>query len=772
MVSSHPNERWRMSVRLAEKLSVRCDPEFWAAHADFAQYVRRSDPTKPNGSIAMQMENVPLEVQKQFGLAPNSPNVFYYTEEVTGADADVFLQFTADEGTKIVGMKRDEFEDMLRQAEARWEASGRTRVQIICGFTLNRIGRSDTAVYMLRRMAKKMYGMLLVWTADNPGTFIRPHKRDGALQLWAVIDLAGGSELDTKSVFVGGTKIMHAKNSPDRSLSERAVGYERFPVDASGTEITDLTAKIDHYRLRICTSEVPIVEGAFSLCLDGVRPRRIAQRLQSKYGNHPKTGRPWSERAVRWMLRNSLYIGTRRYGRRGAFEPGSKRRLARPEAEQTESPYTAALHIIPTETFHAVQRRLSAWAGDKKGSMGRPRGRELYFDRNKLLRCALCEGCLTINKYGEKYSYRCNHLAERGFPQCQSHPVGKMVGETVIEEGVDPAITRMLQQAFEHLADYRRQLEREVASNRGRSNREREALEEQLRQARMALEESKGRILALAMTASPATIQLLDADIQAKAKEIESLQHRIETFGQSEADKQKQEMLYLLNGMESFTASDFTRRRALLKKLVATVWIWPDARVWIHWKGVSEEESRAQCLKELGRVIGEAKAWESIDFARMEEETKRLIEGGEIPQEAFLDIVSNATTYSWLVKGRPINPSTLLKLFKRAKDEYVDMARLRREVLAWMQERAEEGATVYRLAQDTGLARRTVEKMLEGGPLRRDSFIKAAHVIGGAEQFRLLPQGLHDPASVDAVLYWQGMGDDSLADDVSGSSGT
>jgi len=754
-----------------KRLAIPSNREFWLA-ADVIFYKRRSDPGKAgNLSLQMQEEDVPKRLQATAGCtlaeieaAGGTVSVFE-DEDISGTDADTRVDLDDSAEITIRGFKRGAYQGMLKQARDRWRATGRP--QVIAGFMLNRVGRSLDSVYLLRNVAREMRGNLHIWVTDQAGMFVDPTSDHGRMQLFMSIDYAANAESKVKRQFVSGIKDHIAETDPDRSLSERLAGYRRYPCDQFGQRLEDLSVVPDHYRLEVDAATRLIPERAFALAQSGVRPRQIAQALQREFGPHPISGRRWTRTAVSWMLRNTLYIGYRTYKRRTTDDAGSSHRYAVPTEEQMRSPYKETLRIVPDEVFFAVQRRLTEWAGRRE--MGRPLQAEAYFHRTEVLRCGICERALTITKQGEKHWYRCDGLTNRGYPRCQSHEVSALDGH----------LTTVVASMFSSVDDYRRRLQRDLSASR---NGDRLAmLQAQLKRLQDELTEKKARMLRAASddTLGKHARKAINDDFEAAAEAVEQKEQEIQRFGQSAGDKAKAELLSVLNAVAAFQVAPFAERKAIFLKLFDGIFVWPDGAHYLQMKGESLDATRQKILELTGRVLGEGRGWGAVDFVRLEADTRRLIEEGEIPQEAFADLVSSATTYQWFVKKRTITPTTVVRLYRRALTEWVNLPALRTALEGWIDAAVASGMSWYAIEKDAAVAKGTLQKLHRRGPVRRDSLVKLAPMVGGLEAFSVLPDWLYQPPSLDDVAAMldqreqlKAPGNPSLASDESGDTGT
>ena len=645
------------------------------------------------------------------------------------------------------GFKRLIFADMLANAIRQYRATG--RMQIICVALLNRLGRSKATVVFVQNASLQCDGLLQVWSADSPGTLIAPNSQDGEIRLLLACEVSGKGESHTKREFVTNTRIRIAQQDCScRSLGERLPGYRPYPVDKEGNRLgPEQIRNIDHWRHEIDPVARAVPELAFpALVGDNLRPGEIVGLLQRQLGNHPIRGTPWTRQQVLWLLQNSLYIGRRAYNRSESISLGRSKRRKRNSADQLiySRRCEHGIQIIPDELFWAAQAKLKDFGHGRtrNQNVGRTPDKEHLFHASKLLRCALCGHPLRVAKVAEdRYLYSCKHLTDtRGLPNCQSHDAAAL----------DDYIITELARKFEAVkglgADFRRRAK--ISKSRDRFA----ALEARRDRERANLDAMCLNLLRLADKMDPDQLQASWELVARMTQQVNELDQQILTFGNDEMDSESQETLALITAVEAFETSDLSAKRALLTKIFSAVWIWPDEGVWIQWQ--TDEET--DCESVTGRRLFEAKRWESLDFQRMEQDTRKLIEAGEIPQAAFHGACGETTVHHFYKGGtyERHTPRTLVRLFKIACVEYVDMRRLRADVEMWIDERLAEGWTWYRFEKECPVTRATIQKMYNREPLRRSSFIDMAIKVGGLDQYTVLPDSIHIPPHFDELAAW------------------
>ena len=735
------------------------DPLMW----DFHLYARQSDVRSVgNASTGMQTEDLPRIVASHFGFSFRTHDKLYaggkaehsrvrlYYEQESAVDGNVSFDFAAmarGEGMQVKGFKRDVFAEMLDNVTQQYRESG--RMQIICSSLLNRVSRSKVAVVMLQAAASDCDEMLRIWTADAPGSLISPNAQEGDIQLMFGCEVSGKGESRTKRTFVKDARIRIARTQCScRSLGERLPGFRQYQADEAGNRLSPEQARsMHHWRHEIDPEARAIPEAAFrALVYDNLRPCQIAGVLQRQFGNHPINGTHWTSQQVSWMLDNPLYRGQRRYNRSESVSLARTNRRKRNSADELiYSPHCEhGIQIIPDELFWTAQAKMKEFGYGRRRNenVGRPPDREYLFHASQLLRCALCGHPLRVKKVAkERYLYSCKYLTDtRGLPACQSHDGAAL----------DEYITSELAKNFEAVkalgAEFRRQ------AKIGKSRDRLAALESRRTKEKVELTVMRENLLKLADAMEADELQANRDLIAQKAQLLKELEQQILNFGNDGMDSASQETLALISAVEAFEASDLRAKRALLKKLFAAVWVWPDEAIWMQWK----TDSNADCEQLTGRRLFQAEKWQSLDLQRMEQDTRRLIDAGEIPQAAFHVACGEATVYHFL-KGdtyERYTPRTLVRLFKIACAEYVDMARLRTDVEQWVDGKVAEGWTWYRFEKECPVTRATIRKIHKRGSLRRNSLIDMAFTVGGLDRYAVLPDWVYVPPHFDELAAW------------------
>ena len=226
-------------------------------------------------------------------------------------------------------------------------------------------------------------------------------------------------------------------------------GYRRVKVNI-GT--------IERSKLEPEEAEASVVKRVFQMSLAGEGGKDIAKALNND-GLKTRFGKPWSNTAINYMLRNEVYTGS-------LVWTGKNRELI-----TTNNAHPA---LVLRDQFEKVQQLLT----DRRPKLRHPRTVASQYLLSSLLHCQKCGspmiGCAA--KSGQFFYYRCNSALKRGPEACQSGwlPKNKIEGfvidqlrEKVLTEENLTELVRMVNQEIrllagrrrEQLADVQRQLE-------------------------------------------------------------------------------------------------------------------------------------------------------------------------------------------------------------------------------------------------------------------------------------------------------------------------
>ena len=177
-------------------------------------------------------------------------------------------------------------------------------------------------------------------------------------------------------------------------------------------------------------AEAALVRRIFRLAAAGESAAAICRRLNAE-GCRTRAGRPWSSRAVLWILRNRLYIGEVVFGRTQArrVDEGRARAVRVPRSQPAIWTATrAAPPLVERDLFLAVQEVLAA----RQVRHRQAGGRALVSPHLLvgLARCR-CGGALAVKRQRGGDSYYCPGAAE-GRCGCEPGYIPKEAVEPVI----------------------------------------------------------------------------------------------------------------------------------------------------------------------------------------------------------------------------------------------------------------------------------------------------------------------------------------------------
>lgn len=716
-----------------------------------------------NDSTEYQAHDFPAEVERALGINRLLHTKRFEVAEVeveSGADRKARLIREGDGTVILTGFARRSFLDVIFRAKELYEQDGCP--VIIAASSLSRIGRSTETCLFLEHIGRDMHGNLRVWTPDA-GRLLNPTRHADKTQLLMMIGVVSSGESSARSEAVRTVRQNIARSSGRRCLGERPFGYEQYycypdprfePIPVE--ELMQVRRKWSAHRIK--ESEAEIVRTIFRLAREGLPPASIVQTLNEIYGGNPRTGNPWVTKQILNIIRDPIYRGVKRMNK-GIYLGGKRWRLAKPD-EIIYCPYEEALRIVSDEEWYAANEMLE---GHLVSAVGRRGGRygkanlEALFYRTKLLRCALCGATMQAVSYkGRKY-YQCNHRARQwGQPRCQTH-------EYLV---IDSVLHEPLKEMFAQIRSYEAYARKELQE--ALDDKKRRALDTRLKELRQQYEENlQGypAIMAKFDEEHPRR-KAIEALLEKQEKEIEELQAELQALDNSPRVARHRTMLNLLSGLEAFDKATIPQRRALLKQLLQAAWIWPDGQIVFQWKGETLEEVQARSEHPL--LI--AQNWPLINFSRLAETTGRLMRDGEI---SGTEIGKSGLVWSWGLKvlralrdgkATPFMKSrhlTILCGYYVARQKYLDMARLRKDVTQRIFADLDAGLTRTDIMRKTGMAMETINKIVNGEAhtitRRKNVWERVAEAYRlDLEEYRRLPEGAYDVdlAVIEEMLRW------------------
>jgi hypothetical protein len=750
---------------------------------DLHIFSRQSDASSAgNFNTGVLLEDLPKAIEREFDFTlKEHPYVEHYYEVESAVDTDIAFDFS--DGSMRLKHVRDELRRLLRNIIQRSKTTGRPA--LVLASAMNRIGRSNATATFLQIVAQQVRTDVLVWTLQDRG-LLNPLTQIGEITTILQMAIAGKQESGTKSHTVRGAQEKAVASFPNRALMERPVGYRRYPCDKSGSRLDrDALGNralyepelFDHWRFEPHETDSAIPRRAFALLTEGYNLGQIAAALNSQFGPHPfgslvgprKKGqkysaRPWSRRAVKWMLRNPIYIGTRAWGRSEARTLGSSKRIPLDRSDWVFSRRDEGLRLVDDHTYEVAQSILDRVEMQVKArKKGRPLNAKLYFHRSAVLRCAICGGPFSVIKKDLKvqpgnvrYHYACVSNRTAGAPQCQSHEA------LAIDAGVRDELARAFAGVKNYIGPLRDDIENSGVEEEERRLRRRLAAED------ATLNTQQSNFLNVPGDAPPFMRDSLYQQVLRQAAVVEGLRRELLRFGESEVAKRRREMLVMLEGMDAFARSPFAAQRDLMHRLLTAVWLWPDGRFVIQRGSQTEADVERLANSDFDpqkaafpdleyRRLRIAAEWPPTDFVRISEQTLALIDLGELPAQLYRDAGMAAKPINRLYRERRttgFGPATALKMYMIAKQEFFDVVRLRRDIAAWLQR---ETATTppTSVARRIDIAPSTVAKMLRGQPIRRPTYFKFVEKVGWTlDAYRALPESFEEVAHLRAMIYW------------------
>lgn len=208
-----------------------------------------------------------------------------------------------------------------------------------------------------------------------------------------------------------------AKNTSERCMSTIR---DKFALGLpTGYTIYGYDKKNNDFRIR--EDEAAVVKEIFSMYLDGLGARRIANELQARGIPSPKGGE-WSKGTIMQMLRNEKYIGELLLQKTFTLDPISKKEVInRGEREQV---HIRGNHtpIVDKEVFDKVQEVIAA-----KEEL-HPHIAPYDYRFKGIVHCGTCGDRYYRKKTGtgsnyERFIWRCRIYNEKGKKCCDSKQI-------------------------------------------------------------------------------------------------------------------------------------------------------------------------------------------------------------------------------------------------------------------------------------------------------------------------------------------------------------
>jgi len=722
-------------------------------------YPRVSDDKQEgNDSTDYQGNSFPTLVEQVFGI-----DRLLHQKRFEVADVEV--ESAGDTGTRLTrngarevtmsGFARTSFLDIIFRARDLYEKD--TSPVIIGASSLSRIGRSVETCMFLEAIGREMDGNLRIWTPDS-GRLLNPNHQADFNQILMMIGVVNKGELDAKRQAVTVVRNNIASQTGQRCLGERPFGYEQyycFPdlrFEAIPPEILG-TIRKKWSAHRTNDSEALIVREINRLAREGMHPSHIVQTLNETHGPNPRTDSPWHTKLILRIMRDSIYRGVKRL-RKTVIKGGKRRRKAR-EGEVKDCPPCEALRILTDDEWYAAREMLRQHVREeenRKNRGGTYSDMEALFYRTDLLRCALCGGRVEALNYRRVKAYACRNRSRLyGQPRCQHHQTA------VVDEPVNAALRHMFSQVKAYETTARQELQESLDDSKRRK------LKAQVEDLTTKYEENlQGYPAIMAKFAEDHPRRMaIDGLLEKQEREIDKLQKSLQAFDNNPRVTRQRTMIALISGMEAFEQSPIPTRRALIKRLMEAVWLWPDGQIVVQWKGESLDDVSSRSDHPL--LL--AQHWPIVNFALLAASLVQLIVRGEIPIKAFEEenylFAGGRRSLSKLVAGTAevgkLHRLTLLIGYYAAQQLYLDMPQLREDITGRMMADLSAGLTRTDIVRATGLSLSSITKIVrgDGSAISRFVWERAAGGYGiDLDPYRVVPTDIYQIEMLEEMVTW------------------
>ena len=369
----------------------------------------------------------------------------------------------------------------------------------------------------------------------------------------------------------------------------RVFGYRRVPIESKTERDSHGRPLIRGVKLAVDHRQAAIVRRIFEEYARGSSMKRIAidlndQKIPSPQPQKGRISRSWCPSSIRHILRNERYHGVVVWGRhKKVRSPLTGKRIYkwRPESEwrRTEIPEQK---IVSDQLWRAVGERMKLfnrlYAVDGRIRGGRAAASPYLF--TGLLKCALCEGSVTIVsgawKSREDSRYGCSMHAYRGDAVCKN---GLLVARTDLEH----QLLAGLQDRVLHpqVADYvLKRLEeqaRRAISNPKEQNEELRRREAKLESEITNLTRALADGYSAALTASVAETEKELADIRKRLTAADSKDRILS----GEVSQVRKFVLNRLTDLRGLLHREPSLARAAIAQHVQKITLLPNGRIYV-----------------------------------------------------------------------------------------------------------------------------------------------------------------------------------------------
>ncbi len=167
----------------------------------------------------------------------------------------------------------------------------------------------------------------------------------------------------------------------------------------------------------------PVIQRIFALALKNMGIKEIANTLNGE-GVKTRTGIPWANSTVKYVLKNETYTGTLVYGKMSKHKNGNNGNNGLIRIENNHPA------LVDKHTFDVVQRLMSK----RSPAMIHPQSLISDYLLSGIVFCGKC-GAKMIGasaKSGEHHYYSCHNYMKRGIHVCDMRAVNRKELETLV----------------------------------------------------------------------------------------------------------------------------------------------------------------------------------------------------------------------------------------------------------------------------------------------------------------------------------------------------
>jgi len=252
-----------------------------------------------------------------------------------------------------------------------------------------------------------------------------------------------------------------------RGLRENANrGFQNGSIPAGYKAKKVMDGHNERTKLEPDETFAPVIQRIFALALKNMGIKEIANTLNSE-GVMTRTGIPWANSTVKYILKNEVYTGTLVYGRMSKHKNGHN---GNNSIIRIENNHPA---LVDKRTFDIVQRLMSK----RSSAVVHPWSVASDYLLSGLVYCGKCNAKMigASAKSGDHHYYSCQNYLKRGKHVCDMKAVNRKELETLVVDRLKTLVLteKNMKEIFNIVLDM-------INHNKGNHEKELKNIEDQL----------------------------------------------------------------------------------------------------------------------------------------------------------------------------------------------------------------------------------------------------------------------------------------------------